>query len=102
MLDKLNKADFSQHINESFRIFNEPFGQVDSKLIEVSCLGNGSPEDKGEEERSSFSIVFLGPNEPVLTQRIYPIEHDVMGHLDLFLVPIGPNADGMRYEAVFA
>jgi hypothetical protein len=31
------------------------------------------------------------------------LDHELLGALDLFLVPIGPGADGQhRYEAVFA
>jgi hypothetical protein len=38
----------------------------------------------------------------VLPQAIYDLEHDALGHLDLFLVPIGPSQGGMRYQASFA
>jgi hypothetical protein len=39
--------------------------------------------------------------QPVLPQRIYHLEHPEVGGFDLFLVPVGPNAQGMQYEAVF-
>jgi hypothetical protein len=45
--------------------------------------------------------MFRGPTGPILPQRIYRLRHPVMGELDLFLVPIGPDGEGMRYEAVF-
>ena len=48
-----------------------------------------------------FSLVFVGPARFVLPQQTYRVEHDSLGELDLFLVPIGPNGGGMRYEAVF-
>jgi hypothetical protein len=50
-----------------------------------------------------FAAVFLGPRAPVLRQRIYRIEHDRMGTLEFFLVPVGPDPKlgGMLYEAVF-
>jgi hypothetical protein len=37
----------------------------------------------------------------LLPQRIYRLEHDELGALDLFLVPIGRDDSGVRYEAVF-
>jgi hypothetical protein len=37
----------------------------------------------------------------VLPQAIYQLEHDRMGTMDIFLVPIGPDGQGMGYEAVF-
>jgi hypothetical protein len=53
--------------------------------------------------------VFRGPLEPILPQGIYRLEHEHLGALELFIVPIGPNknansAEGptaMLYEAVF-
>jgi hypothetical protein len=39
--------------------------------------------------------------EPILEQRTYEVEHQDMGLFALFLVPIGPDDEGMRYEAVF-
>jgi hypothetical protein len=37
-----------------------------------------------------------------MPQRIYRLQHEELGQLELFLVPIGPDADGMCYEAVFS
>ena len=51
--------------------------------------------------REPFSLVFRGPRSPWARQGIYRLEHDGLGSLDLFLVPLGPDAAGMRYEAVF-
>ena len=36
-----------------------------------------------------------------LPQGTYPMEHETLGRLEVFLVPLGPDAQGMRYEAVF-
>lgn len=52
--------------------------------------------------RTQFSVVFLGPAGRYLRQRIYRLEHEKLGQVDLFLVPIGPEPSGRhRYEAVF-
>jgi hypothetical protein len=37
-----------------------------------------------------------------LPQRIYALVHPVLGTFEIFLVPLGADATGMRYEAVFA
>ena len=64
-------------------------------LAEVS-RGAGGPE------REPFTLTFVGGPNPPSAQGIHHLEHDVLGGLDLFLVPIGPGADGrQRYEAVF-
>ena len=59
--------------------------------------------------RTPFSVLFHGPLEPVIPQGIYRLEHEKLGTLEFFIVPVGPTgtvgsaaADpAMRYEAVF-
>jgi hypothetical protein len=47
--------------------------------------------------RVPFSLEFQGGPNPPLPQRIYRVEHDELGSLEIFLVPIAAD----RYEAVF-
>ncbi len=96
MLDKLTSADFASYLHQTFRIRLEGLESMETELIEVTELGEVAPG-----RRRAFSLVFRGPRQMVLPQRIYPVEHEVMGTLDLFLVPIGPDQIGMRYEAIF-
>ena len=71
---------------------------LDLKLAAV----DGMPGEWGKTEvREPFSVVFDGPLEHVLPQQIWPLDHDEIGRLDIFLVPLGPKDDAMRYEAVF-
>ena len=51
--------------------------------------------------REPFSIVLRAPGDRLAPQRTYTLENERLGRLDVFLVPIGPDALGMRYEAVF-
>jgi len=53
-------------------------------------------------EREPFSLVFLGPGEPILPQRTYPLSHQELGRLEIFLVPIAQDDDGTRYQAIFS
>lgn len=55
----------------------------------------------GPEARQPFTLQFHGPAEPVLPDATYHLQHEVLGGLEVFLVPIGPDAAGMRYEAIF-
>ena len=105
MLEKLTLEDFSKHLNHTFQIQFQTGeeeaaqGKFEAELVEVSELGE---KQEDEERRKSFSVIFRGPGEPVLSQQqICKITHDEMGQLDLFLVPIGPDKNGMLYEAVF-
>jgi hypothetical protein len=52
-------------------------------------------------KRNAFSLFFLGPHEPFFEQRIYPLDHETLGRMELFIVPVGHDQHGILYEAVF-
>ncbi len=91
MLEKLTSGHFSPYLNQKFLLQSDTGETIETALVEVSDLTS-----------RAFSIVFQGPREPVVAQGTYEVSHQEMGPLSLFLVPIGPNENGMRYEAVFA
>jgi hypothetical protein len=50
-----------------------------------------------------FSILFHGPPDLAVVQGTYPLEHDVLGMLDIFIVPVvGSGAERTVYEACFS
>lgn len=67
-------------------------------LIEARSLRD--VQGAGSRSRQ-FSLVWRGPKGTPLPQRIYTVHHPALGALLLFLVPLGPDVEGMRYEAVF-
>lgn len=95
MIDKLTCEDFAPHVDETFQIEIESGNVLDMHLIEATELG-GTVAD-----RTPFSLIFRTAEEEPLAQRIYKVRHRKLGTMDLFLVPIGPDNEGMRYEAVF-
>ena len=90
----LTLESFNGRLGEGFRLDSDDEA-LDLTLVECERLGGTVLE------REPFSLVFLGPREPMLPQRIYRLEHDELGELEIFLVPIAQDADGTRYEAVF-
>ena len=69
-----------------------------AELIEVTKLTNYSPLD-----RIPFSIVFrTEQKDEYYEQGIFTIIHPEKGDLQLFLTPLGFDAIGMKYEAVFS
>lgn len=90
-LERLTAWDFSRLLNHRFSISAED-QSFDALLVEV----NEIPREPGG--RAPFSLVFQGGPNPPLGQRIFRVEHDELGVLDVFLVPIATD----RYEAVFA
>ncbi len=99
VLDKLTVSDFEPHIEAVFPTELPDEGPVELRLIAARAVGE--PIDGGR--RAPFSLIFLGPDGPMLDQRIHPIGHPTLGRLEVFLVPIGPAKDrpGFRYEAIF-
>lgn len=54
--------------------------------------------------RAPFRLIFHGPAQPVHPQATLPLDHPQLGRCEIFLVPIGPGAQGrniMQYEAIF-
>ena len=97
----LTHDDFARCLGERFRL--TPNGDAETSVeLELLRVDASAVRDRVPRARSPFSTVFLGPAEPVLPQSIYPLESATLGRLDLFLVPIGRDERGVRYEAVFA
>jgi hypothetical protein len=94
-LATLMPADFEPLLHERFRIAAEAAEPFEAELIAVS--GSRSPGSS----RPQFSVLFRGGPSPPLPQGIHRLEHATLGRLELFLVPLGPDASGQRYEAVF-
>ena len=99
MLDTLKRKDFAVHLNQTFHVQTDSPEPLQLELVEVNKLG--SKKKKGEEGRRPFSVIFRGPAEPILPQRIYQVSHEKLGTLDLFLVPVGQGEKGVQYEALF-
>ena len=100
MLEKCTESVFSECKGSTFRIHVQSKAAVEVVLVDVQ--GHGA-QPSGEEPtgRAPFSVVFRGPMDVQLAQGTYTVDHDTLGPLDLFLVPIGPDQAGMRFEAVF-
>jgi hypothetical protein len=96
VLESFTIETFSKRLGERFALDLGDAHRFDVELVEATPLGSAPPQG-----RAPFSIVFRGVSQPVLPQRIYRVEHDALGGFELFLVPIGPDGSGMRYEAVF-
>jgi hypothetical protein len=91
---------FEHRVGERFVVSAEPPVPMElGQATESTEAGGSGPDGRS---RLQFSLVFHGPAEPVLPQAIYGVDHEELGHLDLFLVPIGAAAGAMRYEAAFA
>jgi len=89
---------FEACLNQDFALEREDAPPLALRLAQVEVRGTFDPRIH---KRQAFSLIFQGPIDPVMPQRIYSLHSAALGGLELFLVPIGPHQDGMRYEAVF-
>ena len=104
MLNKVTSADFFPHLNQAFKIHYRSTKILDAQLIlevELVEVAEYSENWAGLSKRQPFSILFRAPKETNLPQGIYQVEHEKMGTLELFLVPIMPDEKGSLYESVF-
>ncbi len=98
MLQDLTPASFEAHLGTPFHIHYGGEAPLDVVLLDVK-RHEPHPGPRSE----PFSTYFQGALRPLLPQSIYQVEHEALGTLELFLVPVGPDPQrqGMLYEAVF-
>lgn len=89
---------FSRHLNTKFTVKGESTEPVELELVEVAVRKIEPNEQAGMER---FSIFFYGPASSFLAQQTYDFAHPEMGEMQIFLVPIGIDERGYRYEAIF-
>jgi hypothetical protein len=98
-LDKLAASDFLPHLHQPFVIRLDDGTPYPLELVGVIELGEAHMPGW----RRPFSLEFNNPRrDAYLPQRIYRLECENMGALELFLVPLGPQPEGMRYEAIIS
>ena len=98
-LEQLTASDFRPYLNTTFTVRLEGLDPIPLDLVSVTEAGSKPWPDA----RQPFTLHFLGPvSTQYLLQHIYALDHPIMGTLELFLVPLGPEMGRMRYEAVFS
>ena len=100
MLEKLNHSDFSPHLHTIFSICYAEEKFLEAHLIQIDKIGTNTTTPA---RRQAFSLLFHveDKSKGYLEQSMYEIRHPEMGKFELFLVPLGPDETGFRYEAVF-
>lgn len=100
MLETFTLETFLPRVGETFSVSVEGLPPLEFVLVSATAWGDDNMRGSSK-YRQPFSLLFSGPLQPVLPQRIYPLENAETGAFELFLVPLGPQGEGMRYEAIF-
>ncbi len=100
MLDKLTSGDFIPYLNQEFHIY---YAEEEYLSVILTDVKDSKMPPVRPDQRQGFSIIFqTGPDVKVmLRQHIFRVEHPQMGSYDIFIVPIGADANGRYYQAVF-
>lgn len=107
MLDKVTKETFEPYVNQVFALDLDGQGSLPLQLMSVAPhqahddYRRAAPEGAAMRQEG-FTLTFCGPRQPALPQRMYNLEHEAVGRLEMmFLVPVGEDGNGRYYEAVF-
>ena len=88
------REEFLKHLNTKFSVFFDGLQATEVELTEVSAL-------RSKPRYEAFSLVFHAPKTIPPLQMLYRIDHDALGSMELFLVPIEETADSFAFEALF-
>jgi hypothetical protein len=97
MPELLTPQHFEPLLHQRFTLCVDENTSFDVELIEVRAL----PRSGSVPAREPFSLTFRGPREYYVPQRVYALQNETLGKQDIFLVPIGPDDIGHRYQAIF-
>lgn len=89
--------DFKDKVGESFALAEQNVPAISLTLAEAQPLRY--PIMQGV--RPPFSLIFVAQHPIILPQRLYRLEHEALGALSIFLVPVGRDARGVNYQATF-
>lgn len=99
MAERLTAQNCTDQLKTKFRLMSDDEIELELELDEVQPFPDLT-HARGDMER--FSLYFVGPGDKFLPQGMRRLEHDHFGELEIFLVPVGQDSKGFRYEAVFS
>ena len=88
----LDRAFFQSRLHQNFQCE----GSVEIQLVQCNSL-----KAHAGAMREPFSLIFRGPAATFLPQKTYELKNAETEPVAVFLVPVGRDAEGFLYEAVF-
>lgn len=96
-LATVTRETFDAHVGTRFTMH-----VAEGRTLELELVGTQALPTRPGAGRASFLLRFRASDGTHVPQRTYALEHPVLGPLEIFLVPSGPDGTGMRYDAVFS
>lgn len=95
----LQREDFARTADQEFDV--EVGGGATMTMTLLSLEAFKTPQGQA---REAFALIFKSPSQVVLPQGTYRMRNRMLANaqpVGVFIVPIGRDADGVRYQAVF-
>ena len=96
-LESLTLARWKELLNARFEVRPKSGDPLHVELISITP---GSSAKANSSSYESFSLIFRSGSAPVLPQGIYAFQTPKLGTLDLFMVPVAQNSQGVEYQVV--
>lgn len=93
----LQSEAFAGRVGESFDM---SLGETSAALTLVG-IQPLPPQVHPGMQRSPFALLFRSASQLVMPQKIYRLNNAELGAIDVFLVPVGRDPQGVVYQAVF-
>jgi hypothetical protein len=100
-LEQLSFESFARLVKTTFRVWIDPQDSLDLELSEITPPRVASTAGTNRLTYENFALVFLGPADRLLPQRIYWFESATIGRFELFIAPVSRDQNDTRYQATF-
>lgn len=90
-------AMFAPHVSETFWVATGEAERFPILLVEATALD--ARPGVGRDDPFQLRFRSTGPN--MLVQQVHHMSSAALGELDIFLVPVGQDANGVIYQAIF-
>ena len=97
MLKNITMESFQPHVGKSFRVIVDGGRYIPVELLSVTPWG-----DTSDGKRQPFTLLFRADRGHAIAQATYTVDTEGLEPFPLFIVPLQPESDGSRYEAVFS
>lgn len=94
MTKEITRDEYAACLNTDFMVEVSPELKVSMKLTEVTELSERF-------HQQSFSLIFTAPDNTLAGQGQFSVEHETLGTIELFMVPIGKDSKGMLFQSLF-
>jgi len=100
-LEQLSFESFAGLVKTNFRVWINDRDALDLELSEITPPRVAASGGANGPKYENFALMFRGPADRLLVQRIYVFESAQIGRFELFIVPVGCDQNGTQYQATF-